>query len=319
MASTFTSQKDIEKPGQGEQSGVWGVTANRNYDKIDANLAAITSVNALVSTTLQTSQSAVSESDAAILVLSGNIGATSVTRTLTLPSGRSGKYIVNSSQVTFGNSIYTVRGDVTDSGVALTSVTDRTITIFSNGTSVFRTNQETANAVESVSPIVGEVRMYAPAGGTIVSAALPNGWHVANGNNGTNDLRGRFIYATCVGSQTGDTGGANTQTISTSIAGSVGDTALTEAQLPAHTHGMFRGTTTSEGGLGSSDNVAAVGSFGNNGSYVMSPGTGGQVGITTSTGSGASHSHSLSGVEVSTNFDNRPSFFRLVFIQFTGT
>lgn len=35
MASTFTTNGGLEKPGTGEQSGTWGSTANNNYDILD--------------------------------------------------------------------------------------------------------------------------------------------------------------------------------------------------------------------------------------------------------------------------------------------
>jgi len=35
MASTYTQNSGIEKPGTGDQSGTWGVTTNTNFDIID--------------------------------------------------------------------------------------------------------------------------------------------------------------------------------------------------------------------------------------------------------------------------------------------
>ena len=35
MASTFTTNFAIEKPGTGEQSGTWGTTTNHNFDIFD--------------------------------------------------------------------------------------------------------------------------------------------------------------------------------------------------------------------------------------------------------------------------------------------
>ncbi len=35
MASTFTTNFAIEKPGTGEQSGSWGTTTNLNFDIFD--------------------------------------------------------------------------------------------------------------------------------------------------------------------------------------------------------------------------------------------------------------------------------------------
>ncbi len=38
MASTYTTNNGVEKPGIGEQAGTWGTTANRDYDLIDQSL-----------------------------------------------------------------------------------------------------------------------------------------------------------------------------------------------------------------------------------------------------------------------------------------
>ena len=35
MASTYTANLGIEKPGSGEQAGTWGTTTNTNFDIID--------------------------------------------------------------------------------------------------------------------------------------------------------------------------------------------------------------------------------------------------------------------------------------------
>ena len=56
-------------------------------------------------------------------------------------------------------------------------------------------------------------------------ASIPNGWRLCDGNNGTPDLRSRFVVGAGTGGSysPGDTGGANSVT-------------LTVAQIPAHTH-----------------------------------------------------------------------------------
>ena len=38
MASTYTENTGIEKPGAGEQAGAWGTTTNSNFDIIDRAL-----------------------------------------------------------------------------------------------------------------------------------------------------------------------------------------------------------------------------------------------------------------------------------------
>ena len=324
MASSFTNVKDIEKPQEGDQQGVWGDTVNRNYDKIDANLGRVVSLAITANQTLATSQTAVANSDAAVINLTGNIGVTSVTRTLTFPSGRSGNFIVDTTDVNYGNSTIRIRGDITDGGVQLVSASDDVVHVYTNGTSVRRVDEKSAQSL----PIVGEIRMYTPPTGTFVSAALPSGWHVANGNNGTANLTGRFIYATCVNSQVGGLGGTNTVNFSASFSGTTGSTALTTSQMPAHTHGLFANDASQDGGFVTSRTQTLESSGGNTGQtaqlYAMTRSTvpftsSNFVGSSQQTGSGQGHSHSFSGTASQSGVENRPRFYRLIFIQYTGS
>ena len=45
MASTYTTNTGIEKPGTGEQSGTWGTTTNNNFDIIDAAVNGVRTVS----------------------------------------------------------------------------------------------------------------------------------------------------------------------------------------------------------------------------------------------------------------------------------
>ena len=53
--------------------------------------------------------------------------------------------------------------------------------------------------------------------------AIPSGWYLCNGSNGTPDLRDRFVVGAGSGYSVGNTGGANTVT-------------LTINEMPAHDH-----------------------------------------------------------------------------------
>ena len=60
MPSTFTTNTGIEKPGQGEQSGSWGITVNTNMDIVDRAL------NGKVSITLTGTTSTLTTSDGSL-------------------------------------------------------------------------------------------------------------------------------------------------------------------------------------------------------------------------------------------------------------
>lgn len=79
--------------------------------------------------------------------------------------------------------------------------------------------------------------------GTIVT--IPAGWVICNGSNGTPDLREKFIMgAGGVNYNQGASGGSITRTLATDAAGAhthggvTGNTTLTVAQMPAHSHGV---------------------------------------------------------------------------------
>lgn len=71
--------------------------------------------------------------------------------------------------------------------------------------------------------------------------AVPSGWALCDGNNGTPNLKDRFIVGAGQSYGVGNTGGSITRTPSvwTNAAGTgiqVAGTAITEAQMPWHTH-----------------------------------------------------------------------------------
>lgn len=109
------------------------------------------------------------------------------------------------------------------------------------------------------------------------TSAIPSGWALCNGSNGTPNLTDRFVMGAGTSNET-TTGGANSRTLSV-------------ANLPSHTH-----TISSIGSLAYPQNG---GNQGNQAGY----GRGGSL-TTNATGSG-------------TAFDNRPSYMALAYIMKT--
>ena len=116
--------------------------------------------------------------------------------------------------------------------------------------------------------------------------AIPSGWVLCNGSNSTPDLRGKFVvgYHDSNGDyDVGDTGGAETVTLTTN-------------EMPAHTH-----TATTKGSSGS-HSWTQFGAGRNDWNY---PGENSRGSATTaSTGGGAAH-------------ENRPPFYALCYIMKT--
>lgn len=91
-----------------------------------------------------------------------------------------------------------------------------------------------------------------PSGGIIIWSGtandVPDGWALCDGENGTPDLRGRFVLGSSESHALGSTGGSETVT-------------LAKAQMPAHSHNLriFRDSSTSK-----MQSVLAVGDINNN-------------------------------------------------------
>ena len=139
-------------------------------------------------------------------------------------------------------------------------------------------------------------------------SSAPSGWAFCDGNNGTPDLRNRFIVGAGSTYSSGDTGGANTVTLSTS-------------QMPQHNH-TFSGSQSHShdlkgvGGSDHNDSTRRAIIVKNDSTYnnLFNDAGGGDTGVQNATvtisgntgnkGSGSSH-------------ENRPPYYALAYIMKT--
>ena len=97
MASSYTSNSGIEKPGDGDQSGSWGDTINTNMDIIDRSINGVGAITLSGTThTLTTTDGTLSDGMYKVLVLGGS---PSGTNTITIAPNDADKVyiVVNSS------------------------------------------------------------------------------------------------------------------------------------------------------------------------------------------------------------------------------
>ena len=97
MASTYTLNTGIEKPGTGEQSGTWGNTTNTNFDIIDRALSGVGAITLTgTSHTLTTTDGSLTDGMFKVLVLGGS---PSGTNTITIGDNTQDKlyFVVNNS------------------------------------------------------------------------------------------------------------------------------------------------------------------------------------------------------------------------------
>ena len=96
MASSYTANIGIEKPGSGEQAGTWGTTTNTNFDIIDRAINGVLSLSLTgTTTTLTTTDGSLSDGGHKVLLLAGS---PSGTNTITIsPNDQDKVYLVKNS------------------------------------------------------------------------------------------------------------------------------------------------------------------------------------------------------------------------------
>lgn len=176
MVSSYTPNKNIEKPGYNDYAANptgWSGPINVDWDIIDAALGGLTSLTGVSGT----STLSVSEYQKLILqsaaTLTGNVR-------YNIPSGVGGQWIVRNA--TSGNFTFTI-GSV-GGGTTVVIPQGQIEVIYSDGTNI-RSTRSTADRFP-----VGGIVMWS---GSMDPGAIPSGWLLCDGTNGTPDLRNRFI------------------------------------------------------------------------------------------------------------------------------
>lgn len=169
MPSTYTNNLGIEKPGDGEQDGIWGDTVNENSDILDRAVNGVLSL-ALTGTasTLTTSDGILSNGQYKLLVLTGT---PSGTHTITIsPNDAQKIYYVRN---TTAQSVIFTQG----SGGNYTLLTGDSAILYANG----------AGASAAVANIADHLAMSSPniTGGTITGATITGITDLAIADGGT--------------------------------------------------------------------------------------------------------------------------------------
>lgn len=300
MPSSYTPSLRLTKQGTGENDNTWGSIANTGvFELVDVSIAGVTSISVTTGSniTLTTANGSTDESRKAVLKLTGTPTANiqiivpAVTKTYDVHGSFSGSFTVEIVPTGGGD------GVVFEAG--------QTGRIYCDGTDIF--------AIYLSSPMwnSGDIKMTK---GTIAAALTANpGWALCDGNNGTPDLRNRFL----VGAQEDAAGEAKTNvtgTLTTSggsittssnggvAAGNTGSTTLTIAQIPPHHHAS---------GPGNDDTWQKLGF-----------GLGGYTGLhhdgsstfTADTGGGEGHTHTIPEVPAHTHTVT-PPYYAIVFLM----
>ena len=179
------------------------------------------------------------------------------------PGQSGGNTLLSDNQFTYNASSNTVTaGTYSGSGASLTSL---------NANNLQSGTVADARLSNSSLFVQGMIMMYN-------GSSAPSGWAICDGQNGTPDLRDRFIVGTGSSYSLGNTGGANSVT-------------LTTAQMPSHKHT----TSVDNTNLFPSSGQTSIG-FGGAGSYPATTFT------MNNEGGGQAH-------------ENRPPYYALMFIM----
>lgn len=144
---------------------------------------------------------------------------------------------------------------------------------------------------------------------------IPSGWLLADGTNGTPDLRGRFLVGEGAGYTAGQTGGANS-------------VSLTVSQMPSHSHGAGTYVTSTDGNHTHQMVKSRLTSTGPHNharssstpSIMSGSTTDGEDSVTTNNGmvTAGAHNHSVGGSSAAAGsgapHENRPPFYTVVWI-----
>lgn len=174
------------------------------------------------------------------------------------------------------------------SGAAAAGVTSTEFNRLNGVTSSIQTQINNISSVPS-----GVIMMWSGSNNSI-----PSGFVLCNGSNGTPDLRNRFIVGSGSSYSTGNTGGANSVTLSISQMPSHNHSASSSVSDPGHSH-SFKGATGSSGsGTSSRDSVPETQQTGSS-----------TTGISVSTSIGNTGGNS--------SHENRPPYYALAYIMKT--
>lgn len=129
MPSSFTTNKGLEKPANGEYVDTWNVPVNSDMDVIDQALGGITSLNATGGSAILTD----TQYRSLILAVSGAMSASVI---YTIPSGIGGQWIIRNTTTDASGGPWTVTIASGGGGTSVVAPRGYVILVYSNGTDI---------------------------------------------------------------------------------------------------------------------------------------------------------------------------------------
>lgn len=288
-----TTNKGLNQPVIGSTG--WGTPLNDNFGYIDDAFGGVTTINVtgVTATPVVLTQT---QYQKLIIKFTGTLTANV---TYQLPSGIGGKWVLRNN----ATGAFTVTFASLGGGTSFVATPG-----FANAAS---DGVNTAGNFDAIA--AGIITMWS---GSI--GAIPSGWFLCDGTNGTPDLRDRFIVGAGSTYAVNATGGVNTVT-------------LTQAETPAHTHGYGPVNVVSGGshshGVNDPTHLHSYTRYNTTSGATPVSGDGpGGSGTTGASGTGISlvaggaHTHGYGPTDTtpigsSGSHENRPPYFALCYIR----
>lgn len=187
MASSYTPNKTLEKPGNGDYVDTWNIPVNSDMDVIDAAFGGVTNLNA----TAGSANLTVVDYRNLALNITGAISSNVV---YTIPNAVGGQWIVRNATTDAAGGPWSVTIASGGGGSNVAIVRGRSATVWSDGTNIRDVNENlpSIGTVTSVN-VVGGTTGLTTTGGPITTAGnitLGGILVVANGGTGSNTSTG---------------------------------------------------------------------------------------------------------------------------------
>lgn len=140
MASSFTTNKNLEKPGNGDYVDTWNVPVNGDMDVIDQAFGGVTSLNATSGSATLTD----TQYRSLILNISGAIAAPV---TYTIPSNIGGQWIVRNATTDSSGGPHAVTIVSGGGGTSIAVPRTGPVLVFSDGTNIRYSNVTVADSL----------------------------------------------------------------------------------------------------------------------------------------------------------------------------
>ena len=299
MVSTFTPNKNIEKPGSGDYVGTWDQPVNDNMDLVDSAFGGVATV-ALTNANVTLSAA---QYENVFLVFTGTITANIH---ITLPAV--GSFYTVQNQTANSSAFYVTMGTTAASGQIIGIPPYDPTEIFTDGTHTkFRNMGRVGGywdyAGSSVPGWVGActVPPYLNCDGSTFSSATYPALAVVLGSTTLPDMRGRVrAYIDGAAARLTSSGVAGIDGDTLFAAGGTQDVTLTSSQMPSHDHSGTTGAagthihqmiadTATDSALAATDQVAKTSAGG--GYQLAGDTTAATLGETSSA---ADHTHTIS-------------------------